>query len=104
VNIMGHNTPEWVIAFTGTVFANCIGSGVYPTNNADACYYQADHSEAELIVVDSIEQLKKYEANLHRLPNIKGIIVYNLDKLPNDVKDKRFYVWKDFMNLGREVK
>lgn len=34
---------------------NTIVSGVYPTNNADACLYQAEHSEAELIVVDSIE-------------------------------------------------
>jgi hypothetical protein len=55
-------------------------------------------------VVDSVEQLKKYEVNLHRLPNIKAIVVYTLDKLPNELKDKRFYVWKDFLALGKEVK
>lgn len=55
-------------------------------------------------MVDNIEQLKKYEINLHRLPNIKAIVVYTLDKLPNDVKDKRFYTWKDFLNLGSSVK
>ena len=55
VNISGHNSPEWVIAFMGTAFYNCIASGVYPTNNAEACFYQADHSEAELVVVDSVE-------------------------------------------------
>lgn len=104
VNIMGHNAPEWVIAFQGGVASNCIVSGVYPTNNAEACFYQADHSEAELIVVDSVEQLKKYEVNLHRLPNIKAIVVYTLDKLPNEIKDKRFFVWKDFMALGKDVK
>jgi long-subunit acyl-CoA synthetase (AMP-forming) len=60
VNIMGHNAPEWVIAFQGGTMYNCITSGVYPTNNADACLYQADHSEAEIIVVDSIDQAKKY--------------------------------------------
>lgn len=57
-----------------------------------------------MIVVDSVEQLKKYESNLHRLPNIKAIVVYTLEKMPNDVKDKRFYVWKDFLALGKEVK
>lgn len=104
VNIMGHNAPEWTIAFMGSIVSNCIASGVYPTNNAEACLYQADHSEAELIVVDSIEQLKKYEVNFHKLPNIKAIVVYTLDKLPSDVKDKRYFVWKDFLNLGKEVK
>lgn len=55
VNIMGHNSPEWVIAFLGGSTYNCIVSGVYPTNNAEACFYQADHSEAEIVVVDSVE-------------------------------------------------
>lgn len=41
---------------------------------------------------------------MHRLPNIKAIVVYNLDKLPSDVKDKRYFVWKDFLALGKEVK
>lgn len=103
-NIMGHNSPEWAIAFFGAIQYNCISSGVYQTNNAESCFYQADHSEAELIIVDSVEQLKKYESNLHRLPNIKAIVVYNIDKLPNDVKDKRFYVWKEFLTLGKDVK
>ena len=39
INIVGHNSPEWVIAFMGSITYNCIASGVYPTNNAEACYY-----------------------------------------------------------------
>lgn len=31
-------------------------------------------------------------------------MVYTLDKLPADLKDKRFYVWKDFLALGKDVK
>jgi len=54
VNIMGHNAPEWVIAFLGGIFANCVSSGVYATNLPEACLYQAEHSEAEVIIVDSI--------------------------------------------------
>lgn len=104
VNIMGHNAPEWVISYLGGIMYNCIVSGVYPTNNAEACLYQADHSEAELVVVDSIEQLKKFEVNFHKLPNIKAVVIYTLDKLPSDVKDKRYYVWKDFLALGKDVK
>jgi long-chain-fatty-acid--CoA ligase ACSBG len=29
--------------------------------------------------------------------------MYNVDKFPADVKDKRYYLWKDFLNLGKEV-
>jgi long-subunit acyl-CoA synthetase (AMP-forming) len=55
VNIMGHNAPEWVISYMGGITFNCIVSGVYPTNTVEACLYQAEHSEAEVIVVDSVE-------------------------------------------------
>jgi long-chain-fatty-acid--CoA ligase ACSBG len=79
-------------------------SGVYSTNTPEACVYQADNSEAELIVVDGLEQLKKYASNLHKLPNIKAIVVYNVESLPNEMKDKRLHVWKDFLKLGTHIK
>lgn len=104
INVMGHNSPEWVIAFVGGQLHNMIVSGVYPTNNAEACHYQAEHSEAEVIVVDSIEQLKKYQSILPKLPLIKAIAVYGLEKLPAEFTDKRFYAWKDFMAVGKDVK
>jgi hypothetical protein len=48
--------------------------------------------------------LKKFEVNLHRLPRVKAIVVFTVERLPNDLKDKRFYVWKDFLALGKDVK
>lgn len=41
VNIMGFNSPEWAITFTGAILGNTIVSGVYTTNGAVACQYQA---------------------------------------------------------------
>jgi len=46
VNIMGFNSPEWAIAFFGSVFHNNVASGVYITNGPKACLYQAQNSEA----------------------------------------------------------
>jgi long-chain-fatty-acid--CoA ligase ACSBG len=46
VNIMGFNSPEWAIAYHGSMMHNNVVSGVYTTNGADACQYQAEHSEA----------------------------------------------------------
>lgn len=79
VNIIGFNAPEWAIAFFGTIMGNFIPSGVYPTNGTEACLYQADHSEAEVIVVENEEHLIKYLKVLEQLPRIKKIVIYNDD-------------------------
>ena len=55
VNIMGFNSPEWAISFYGSIFHNNVVSGVYITNGAAACQYQAEHSEAQVVVVDTLE-------------------------------------------------
>lgn len=60
VNIYGFNSPEWAIAYYGAIFHNNIVSGVYITNGAQACQYQAENSEAQVICVDTLEQLKIY--------------------------------------------
>ena len=46
INIMGFNAPEWVICNFGAIMHNLVTSGVYTTNGAEACHYQAEHSEA----------------------------------------------------------
>ena len=57
VNIMGFNSPEWAIAYHGSILHNNVVSGVYTTNGPEACHYQAEHSEAQVIVVDTLPQL-----------------------------------------------
>ena len=37
INIIGFNSPEWIIAFIGSILANDVPSGVYPTNKTEAC-------------------------------------------------------------------
>jgi long-chain-fatty-acid--CoA ligase ACSBG len=39
VNIMGFNSPEWLIAYMGGVMYNCIATGIYITNEPDAVLY-----------------------------------------------------------------
>lgn len=60
INLIGFNAPEWAIAFFGSISANCIPSGVYTTNTPESCFYQAEHSEAELIVAENEEHMLKY--------------------------------------------
>lgn len=100
---MGFNAPEWAVAFFGGIFFNAVCTGVYNTNAADACLYQAQHSEAQVIVVDTFVQLKKYLQNKDKLPEVRAYVVWLEKEIPEDLKASNIYLWKDFMQLGKSV-
>lgn len=41
LNIIGFNAPEWFITFYGAIFAKCLPTGIYTTNNQTVCEYIA---------------------------------------------------------------
>ena len=102
-NIIGFNSPQWVIGFAGSLFASCIPVGVYTTNNPEACEYIAQHSEAELILVQNEIQLKKYLQIWHKCPKIKAIVVYwsgnELESLR--IGKNNIFTWDEFLNLHK---
>ena len=100
VNIIGFNAPEWFIAFTGSILANLIPSGVYTTNSSEACLYVANHSEAEVIVAENQPQLKKYEAVLDKLDRVKAFVLYADELPPKRAEDPRFFTWKQLLEKG----
>tara|TARA_B110000285_G_scaffold54464_1_gene62026 strand:+ start:676 stop:1068 length:393 start_codon:yes stop_codon:yes gene_type:complete len=104
VNIMGFNSPEWAIAYFGSMMHNNVVSGVYTTNGADACQYQAEHSEAQVIVVESINHLKMYLSIIDQIPEVKALVCWGVDKIPEDLqKDSRIYTYKNFLDLGSKI-
>lgn len=54
VAIMGFNSPEWIFAFAGGLMANSLCTGIYITNEAEACMYQINHSESEIVCVETL--------------------------------------------------
>lgn len=48
INIIGFNSPEWLIANCGAIAAGGVAVGIYTTNNVEACKYISEHSEAEV--------------------------------------------------------
>ena len=104
VNIMGFNAPEWAIAFYGSVFHNNVVSGVYITNGPAACQYQAHHSEAQVVVLDTEQQLRTYVGLLDQLPEVRCVVAWGVDKIPDDLaKDSRLHTFRSFMELGKKV-
>jgi len=104
VNIFGYNSPEWAICFFGSIIHNNVVSGVYITNGPEACHYQAEHSEAEVIVVDTAEQLKLYMGLIDSLPMIKAVVAWGIDSVPAEyASDSRVYTYKAFLEIGKKV-
>ena len=77
VCILGMNSPEWVIANVGSIFAGGLATGVYPTNGTEACKYILEQSNCSILVVEDQMQLDKVWKIREELPNIKQIVQYN---------------------------
>lgn len=101
VNILGFNSPEWILAYTGTLFANCVPIGVYMTNGPEACFHIASHSECQLVVVQNETHLEKYIKIWHKLPQLKAVVVYSpLSDLRTYKYQYLVYSWDEFLSLG----
>ncbi len=74
VAVMGFNSAQWFMAFMGTILYRCVVTGIYTTNSDDACMYQVDHSEAEIIVVETNQMLANFDRA--KLPRVKAIVVW----------------------------
>ncbi|KAL6266397.1 hypothetical protein P5V15_003250 [Pogonomyrmex californicus] len=99
VCIIGFNSPEWFIADLAAIYAGGFATGIYTTNSPEACEYCAEHSKANIIVVEDTKQLKKILQIKHNLPSLKAIIQYDGIPTENDVLS-----WDDVLNIGKKEK
>ena len=107
VNILGFNAPEWLFANFGAIAAGCVPAGIYTTNNPEACEYISAHSQAKVVVVEGCKQLEKYFTIASRLPNLKALVMYGPDALPDDIASKcsvACYTWQSFLDMGSNSK
>ena len=104
-NIIGCNCPEWVICFTGAVLANCVPVGIYITSGTEACFYVADHSEAQAVIVQNETHLMKYLSIWPKLPALKAVICWSPGAEFNTLRKghSHIYTWDEFMALGANV-
>lgn len=51
INIIGHNTPKWILSFVGSTFANCIPIGIDINSSTQELQYYLEHTEAKIVVV-----------------------------------------------------
>jgi long-chain-fatty-acid--CoA ligase ACSBG len=107
INILGFNAPEWNVAHFGCMAAGGVSAGIYTTNLPEACQYISDHSKAKVVVVEGVKQLEKYYEICQALPNLKALVMYGTEALPNDVKTRcptvPVYSFEEFLKLGASV-
>jgi long-chain-fatty-acid--CoA ligase ACSBG len=86
VSIMGFNSPEWAISFTGGIMHNLVATGIYSTNTPEACIYQVEHADSEVIVVETVEMLNRFlKHGKERLGKVKAFVVYGDKTIPAEV-------------------
>src|SRR6476620_5204368 len=90
--LMG-NVPEWPISDIGTIMAGGIGVGLYPTSSAEQIAYIINHSDAEFVLVDSREQLRKLLSVRDQLSKVRHITALDAS---GDVIS-----YRDFVERGR---
>jgi len=99
VAILGNNSPEWFSCAVGAVFAGGVVTGVYTTNTPEAVAYQLKHSQTNIAVVDSYEQLQKVLQVRHKLPELKTIIQYGEDESYED----GVVNWSEFKDIAKTL-
>ncbi|XP_036144018.1 very long-chain-fatty-acid--CoA ligase bubblegum-like isoform X2 [Monomorium pharaonis] len=97
VCILGFNSPEWFISNLATIYAGGFAAGIYTTNSPKACHYCAEHSRANIIVVEDDKQLQKILQIKHDLPDLKAIVQYSGVPIEKDVLS-----WNDLLNIGKK--
>lgn len=95
VCILMGNVPEWPISDIGTIAAGGVGVGLYPTSSAEQIAYIINHSDAEFVLVDSREQLRKVLSVRDQLPKVRHIIALKADSSGDVIN------YRDFIARGR---
>ena len=99
VGILGFNNPEWHISNIAAVVAGGLATGIYTTNSPDAVRYVAEHSRANILVVENQEQLDKISTFREKLDHLETVIQFSGTPEP----DSDVISWAELLEVGRSV-
>jgi len=99
VVILGYNSPEWVLADVGAIFAGAIPAGIYTTSSGEQAAYIAHHCDARVAFVDTREQAEKLVAAKSAMPKLERIVQWKGEKCA----DPMVVEYKEFAASGKDV-
>lgn len=98
VVLIGFNSPEWVTANVGAIFAGGVPAGIYTTNSPAQCRYIAAHSGARVAFTENDAQSKKFLEVRSELPKLVAIVQMNEAPTAEGVLS-----WDEFLAKGDTV-
>ncbi|MDB4443865.1 long-chain fatty acid--CoA ligase [bacterium] len=102
VSIIGDNCPEWVIIDIGIQCAGGVAVGVYSTNAWPQVEYAVQNSESKFFFVENEEQLDKWLSFKERVPQLKKVIVWDLEGLRH-FRDPLVMTYDELLEVGKSV-
>ena len=99
-SILGNTRQEWLFSDFAVLSCGGISSGIYPTDAASQVEYLMQDSNSVVLFVEDDEQLDKALEVRERLPNLRRIVVWDMEGL-RDLDDDQVISLDDLRELGR---
>lgn len=77
VAIMAETSAYWVISDYAVLFHSSVSVPIYTTYTKEDMAYILNDSKAEALIIDSKENLKKWQSIKEKCPNVKNIISFH---------------------------
>ncbi|HSF86729.1 MAG TPA: long-chain fatty acid--CoA ligase [Acidimicrobiia bacterium] len=100
VNILGFNTPEWVITDVAAMAVGGVPAGIYATNSPVECQYILNHSEAPVVLLENEEQWAKIAQIKNDLPKLRHAVMM---RGAAAIDDPIAMSWDEFVAKGADV-
>jgi len=101
VSILAETQPQWLYADMGTMCVGGVSNGIYPTDAAKQVAYIVNDSHSRFLFVDNEEQLDKYLEVREHCPQIRKVIVFDVEGL-SAFRDAQVLSLKELLSLGRD--
>jgi long-chain acyl-CoA synthetase len=100
VSILAETKPEWLYADMGVMGAGGVSNGIYPTDSSGQVEYILNDSGSRFLFVENEEQLDKYLDVRERCPQLRKVIVFDLEGLAA-FRDPQVLAFDELLALGR---
>ncbi len=80
--ILASNRPEWLFFDLAAMALGGVSAGIYPNDTPQSVQYVVEHSEAEILVVDTPAQLAKTKDWREHLPKLRHVVILDPDGSP----------------------
>jgi long-chain acyl-CoA synthetase len=101
VSILSNTSREWMSADLGALGAAGVVNGIYPTDAPAQVEYLLQDSSSVYVLVEDDEQLDKVLEVRARLPQLRKIVVFDMDGL-HELQDAQVLSLERLRALGRD--